>query len=62
MSKYLMPAAAYPQWVCMACGEKFGRKDAGLATWHHGVCDICKADADVTEPRDFGHLKQGWIA
>jgi hypothetical protein len=50
----------YPAWVCAKCGTQYGRKAAGLATWHPGTCGVCLADAAVTEPRDFGHLKPGW--
>jgi rRNA maturation protein Nop10 len=24
------------------------------------TCDVCGKKAPVTEPRDFGHLKDGW--
>lgn len=50
----------YPVWVCAGCGEKYGNHPLGLATWHRGICGICNSDAMVTEPRDFGHLKEGW--
>ena len=50
----------YPEWVCINCGIRYGRTKCGLATWHRGVCDLCKARADVTEPRDFGGLLNGW--
>lgn len=53
----------YPQWICSPCGREFGRREAGLSTWHEGdACDLCGADVPVTEPRDFGHLKPGWDA
>jgi rRNA maturation protein Nop10 len=29
-----------------------------IATWHFGKCDVCGATTEVTEPRDFKHLKQ----
>lgn len=51
----------YPQWICMECGLKYGRKGVvGLATWHNDKCDICGEMRDCTEPRDFSHLKPGW--
>lgn len=50
----------YPSWVCHACGDKFGRKKSGIATWHLGKCDVCGNADNVTEPRDFGHLRDGW--
>ena len=54
----------YPQWICRSCGVKHGkRKTTGvIATWHNGKCDICKSECEVTEPRDFGHLKNNWSA
>jgi len=51
----------YPQWVCIDCGNRYGRKlPARMATWHNGKCDACGKDKAVTEPRDFGHLFDGW--
>jgi hypothetical protein len=52
----------YPQWICATCGMEHGNKQTpGIATWHYGTCDICKKDhVPVTEPRDFGHLKETW--
>jgi len=51
----------YPAWICSDCGNKWGRRECGVATWHMSACDICKTDnVPVTEPRDFGHLKDGW--
>lgn len=49
-----------PQWICNDCGEKCGRRLLKLATWHVGECEICGLTKAVTEPRDFGHLKEGW--
>jgi len=51
----------YPVWVCHPCGVKHGNKGCGVATWHDNTCDICGNIAYVTEPRDFGHLKDTWI-
>lgn len=51
----------YPSTICNSCGQLYGR--AGLresSTWNPGRCDICHAEAPVTQPRDFGHLKEGW--
>jgi len=50
----------YPQWICPPCGNKWGNKECGIATWHNDECGICKTFSFVTEPRDFGHLKKGW--
>ena len=52
----------YPTWICSSCGAKYGRRMCGLATWHTGTCDLCGIEADVTEPRDYGHLRNGWAA
>lgn len=51
---------SYPEWICSDCGDKHGRRKCGIATWHMSVCDVCGKEAFVTEPRDFGHLKDGW--
>lgn len=59
-NKQEMPAE-YPVWVCNDCGNRYGNRKAGEgATWHYDKCDICKCAGTVTEPRDFGHLKDGW--
>jgi hypothetical protein len=50
----------YPEWICKPCGDKYGNRPVGLATWHVDTCDVCGEVTEVTEPRDFGHLKQGW--
>ena len=50
----------YPAWVCSTCGEKFGRRECGVATWHVGICGVCGIEASVTEPRDYGHLLGDW--
>ena len=55
----------YPTWICSACGAKYGKLQGKwpkykVATWHYGICDICGKKDAVTEPRDFGHLEEGW--
>lgn len=51
----------YPSWVCTPCGIKYGKGGGnGISTFHNGTCGICGSDAAVTEPRDFGHLRDGW--
>jgi hypothetical protein len=47
----------YPTWLCWPCGELYGNRQCGVATWHTGICGICGSRVSVTEPRDFGHLK-----
>lgn len=52
-----------PDWVCNPCGARLGRNiNRGiLSTYHCGKCGVCgKPDVFVTEPRDFGYLRQGW--
>ena len=43
-------------WICYECGERYGRRGCGVATWHEDVCDICEKKRAVTEPRDFGGI------
>lgn len=50
----------YPTWICFSCGNKYGKRQAGICTIHPGKCGVCGCEAMVTEPRDFGHLKDGW--
>jgi len=44
-------------WVCQECGQKHGKHNARMSTWHKGKCNICKKRKDVTAFRDFGHSK-----
>jgi hypothetical protein len=60
MSKEPDRCSVYPEWVCYECGAKYGRRLPTLATLHQGECKICGITKAVTEPRDFGHLKEGW--
>lgn len=48
-----------PDWVCEDCAHKRGaRMPSGhFATFHMGVCGICKKERHVTEPRDFGKTR-----
>lgn len=52
----------YPRLICIECGNKYGRglNEQHISTWHEGKCEICKESKIVTEPRDFGHLVDGW--
>jgi rRNA maturation protein Nop10 len=58
------PDPKYPAWVCIPCGEEFGRDAARwrVATFHEGMCGVCGEKTAVTEPRDFGHLHDRWQA
>jgi hypothetical protein len=49
----------YPSFICFDCGDKYGRRMVNqLCTANILECDICGEHGVVTEPRDFGHLKQ----
>jgi hypothetical protein len=48
----------YPKWICGTCGETYGTHAVGVATWHEGTCGICGRVTGVTEPRDYGHLRE----
>jgi ribosomal protein L37AE/L43A len=54
----------YPDWICDECGRLHGKRPEGNpygATWHIDECGVCgTGGVEVTEPRDFGHLKEGW--
>jgi hypothetical protein len=58
-----------PDWVCRDCGGQWGLWwDGGrysgpphhCATFHNGRCGVCSKQTGVTEPRDYGGLKEGW--
>jgi 5-methylcytosine-specific restriction endonuclease McrA len=57
-----MTAQDYPSWVCLNCGRKHGRGavPGHVSTMHEGLCDVCGKREFVTEPRDFGHLRESW--
>ena len=54
----------YPNWICDECGRLHGKRPEGNphgATYHIDECGICgTGGVEVTEPRDFGHLREGW--
>ena len=59
----------YPTWICDDCGVKYGAwyqlgavvPKMHCATYHMGECNVCKTkDVPITEPRDYGHLIDGW--
>jgi hypothetical protein len=53
----------YPEWICNDCGRAHGKRPEGNpygATYHMGKCGICGEEREVTEPRDWGHLREGW--
>jgi hypothetical protein len=50
----------YPAWICRPCGEAHGRGMPAhhVSTWHMDTCGVCGRRAEVSEPRDFRHLKE----
>jgi len=59
----------YPDWICDECGMRYGRwyqpgvvhSENHYATYHLGECECCNnTEVLVTEPRDYGHLINGW--
>lgn len=53
----------YPDWICQPCGQLHGKRPEGNpygATYHYDKCGICGNFTETTEPRDYGHLKEGW--
>lgn len=50
----------YPSWACAPCGKEHGASKGKLvhivATFHYGKCDVCGKNAEVTQPRDYGHF------
>ena len=51
---------SYPSSVCNLCGLKYGHRKPSLTSIYHGCCGVCGAVGYVTEPRDYGHLRNGW--
>lgn len=45
-----------PDWVCENCIKERGARipEWHLPTFHLGICDLCKTEQWVTEPRDCG--------
>jgi len=41
--------------LCITCAGKLGGKadKQHQATWHYAECGCCKAQKEVTQPRDF---------
>lgn len=51
---------AYPSWICIDCGKKYGRwNEMAMATFHHGTCGWCGEEGSITEPRDYGWPRFG---
>jgi hypothetical protein len=60
---FMMKPKQYPEWICNQCGRLHGKRPEGnsVATYHIGRCGVCGTGGiEVTEPRDFGHLREGW--
>lgn len=60
LPKHLQLPENYPEAICSDCGKKYGRKIPDLATFYPATCGVCKQEKICTEPRDYGHLKNGW--
>jgi len=57
-----MKTPIYPIWICDPCGKEHGYRETNIATWHINTCDLCGTKrVEVTEPRDFGHLRSSWM-
>ena len=50
----------YPAAICRQCGEQYGNRRPTMITIYPGTCGVCGAVGYVTEPRDYGHLRDGW--
>ena len=48
----------YPSWTCQPCGLEHGARQKEVSCWHFGRCDVCGKNAEVTQPRDFGHFPE----
>lgn len=54
----------YPALVCLDCGNKYARRpmpDNHVCSVHVDICGVCGKEKEVTEPRDFGHLRSDWV-
>jgi hypothetical protein len=53
-------APPYPDWICRPCGFAYGRfpSQDRVSCWHEDTCGICGEVTEVTEPRDFGYLRE----
>lgn len=45
----------YPRWCCFDCGNKYGKSEDGVSTFHMGKCGVCGKITDVTEVRDWNY-------
>ena len=50
----------YPETICRQCGHIYGHRQPTMITIYLGTCNICGFNGYVTEPRDYGHLRNGW--
>jgi hypothetical protein len=50
----------YPRFACIACGKKHGTRLTRVE-WLYGKCEVCGKNANVTDPKDYGHF-QNWFA
>lgn len=42
-------------WICHDCGMHHGTPppEPFIGTWHHGTCDWCKKEVEVTSSTDY---------
>ncbi len=45
-------------WICLECGNKYGKARDNISTYHVEKCDYCGKVKAVTESRDFGYPKK----
>lgn len=42
-------------WICIDCGNKYGKPRGNPSTYHNGICEWCGKEKAVTEHRDYGY-------
>lgn len=50
-----MKLKPYPKRVCWDCANPIAKvKDVGAITVYSSICDVCKKEAHVSTPGDYG--------
>lgn len=44
-------------YVCIPCGNEYGRVGDGVVTCNVGKCDLCGSDDYITAVRNFNYLR-----
>ena len=49
----------YPQFICSNCAHKAGGhwNIGRVATFHEGICEVCKINSNISSPRNWGYPK-----